>query len=289
MIRQFVTTIILACSVAAPNADELKVITWNVAGAERDADAIAESVQTMLAEVGPADILILQEVTAQEQVQAISDFVGMPHWVISDFSPPESITNNPFASLEVAIVSSEPLARAAEWDVTGQAPKGDNFPPRPSSAGTLTEELEIKIGLEASPRRGFLRAEISGGPVVYAVHWKSSRGEWCNNEDLGNALQREDQARGLAEDAAQLLDDGHNLIIGGDFNIQAPGRALRVGTTLQEDCNPQGTCSGVCGAGDLDGYDDSLSVLLDLPSAEILSADLDATFVVAVAAAPLIT
>ena len=275
----YLSGLALSCLATATLAQELTTITWNIAGAERSAAEVAQSAADMLDEVGRADVLILQEVISADQVEAIAAATGLQHWVISDFSPPPSITNSPFASLEVAILSTIPIQHAAEWDTTGQAENGDNFPPRPSSGGTLTEELAIDIGLEAAPRRGFLRAELSDGPTVYAVHWKSSRGESCNADDIGNALQREDQARGLAHDAVGLIEDGRNLIIGGDFNIQAPGQALRVGTTLQEDCNPTGSCEGVCGTGGLDGYDDSLSILLDLPEIRILSAELGPTFI----------
>ncbi|ETX12922.1 hypothetical protein OCH239_15400 [Roseivivax halodurans JCM 10272] len=232
-------------------AQDLSVITWNIGGAERDAEAVATSAAAMLDEVGPADILILQEVIDSAQVEAVADATGLGHWVISDFSPPEDVTNTPFASLEVAILSATPIVSAAEWDITGPAANGDNFPPRPSSTSVLTEELAIGIGLNTAPARGFLRASVESGPVVCAGHWKSSRGQSCNAEDLGNALQREDQARGLASDALSFVEGGQTVIIGGDFNIRAPGRALRVGTSLQEDCMPTGSCEGVCGAGTL--------------------------------------
>lgn len=237
------------------------------------------SAAAMLDEVSPADILILQEVIASAQVEAIADAAGLGHWVISDFSPPEDVTVNPFASLEVAMLSATRIVNAAEWDITGPAATGDNFPPRPSSTSVLTEDLDIGIGLNTAPAPGFLRANIESGPVVYAVHWKSSRRQSCNAEDLGNALQREDQARGLASDALSFVEGGQTVTIGGDFNIQAPGRALRVGKGLQEDCMPTGSCEGVCGAGGLDGYDDSLSVLLGLPRARVLSDELGPTFI----------
>jgi exonuclease III len=260
-------------------AEEYHVATWNIAGAERDATAVAESIRDMAGDVGQIDILIIEEVISQEQVSAAAEALGFDHWVISDFAPPPNITNTPFASLEVAVISRFPIERAGEWDTTGQGPNGDNFPPRTSSALTLSEELEITIGLNSQPSRGFLRADIENGPSVYAVHWKSSRGESCNSDDIGFAVQREDQARGLVEDAEKQLLKGRSLIIGGDFNIQAPGKALRVGTTALEDCLPTGSCAGVCGPGGKDGYDDSLAILTSLSGARILSEDLEATFI----------
>ena len=86
---------------------------------------------------------------------------------------------------------------------------------------------------------------------------------------------------GLAADAVGVLAAGRSLVVAGDFNSQAPGRVLRVGTDPGEDCAPTaGTCEGLCGAGGLDGYDDSIAILLGLDdSARLLSGDLDSTYV----------
>ncbi|MBK5969531.1 MULTISPECIES: endonuclease/exonuclease/phosphatase family protein [Thiorhodovibrio] len=98
---------------------------------------------------------------------------------------------------------------------------------------------------------------------------------------MDNARQREIQAVGLAEDSAAAIADGRTVIVAGDFNIQAPGRSLRVGTDPGEDCAPSdGRCEGICGTGGLDGYDDSIALLLGMdPSARLLSAELDSTYV----------
>ncbi len=73
----------------------------------------------------------------------------------------------------------------------------------------------------------------------------------------------------------------HGDVVAGDFNIQAPGRTLRVGADPAEDCAPTaGRCEGICGPGGLDGYDDSLAMLLAIdPSARRLSGALDSTYV----------
>lgn len=264
---------------ATADADDLKVITWNVAGAERDAAQVAQSVTDMSAELGDFDIVVLQEVISADQVEAAANALGMTHWAISDFSPPISITNFAFASLEVAVISNMPMTAVGEWDITGAGPNGDNFPPRTSNAATLSQELPISVGLSTAPRRGFLRVDLEDGPTVYAVHWKSSRGDGCKPADLDNALQREDQARGLALDAAGAISAGRSIILAGDFNIQAPGRDARVGTTLMEDCTPSGGSCASCGVGGKDGYDDSLDILTDLAGARILSEDIKGTFI----------
>jgi hypothetical protein len=142
--------------------------------------------------------------------------------------------------------------------------------------------LLIKAGPDKPPPwRGFLRVDLANGWSVYAVHWKSSRGENCTAKDLENARQREIQAEGLAEDATQALAAGRTVIVAGDFNIQAPGRVARVGTDPKVDCAPSdGRCEGICGEGGLDGYDDSIALLLAIdPSARLLSGALDSTYI----------
>ena len=271
----------LALLLAAPTAaQDVRLATWNIAGPERDAGALAQSAEDLLAAVGPVDVLVLQEVISDEQVQAVAQALGHQHWVISDFSPPPSVTGSPFGSLEVAVTSALPIEGAGEWDPTGRAANGDDFVPRPSSELIPTQELAVPrpvgdLGLD----RGFLRVDLAGGLSVYAVHWKSSRGQSCNAADLGFARQREAQADGLVRDAAALLAQARTVVVAGDFNIQAPGRVLRVGTMPTVDCEPTGSCEGVCGTGGLDGYDDSIATLLDeLENARLLSGDLPETY-----------
>lgn len=143
-----------------------------------------------------------------------------------------------------------------------------------------TEEIlvDVTFGPER-PSRGFLRADLEGGLAVYAVHWKSSRGQSCNAADIEFAREREDQAAGLAADVARVLEDDRSVVIGGDFNIQAPGRTLRVGTDAEVDCAPSGSCEGACGNGGADGYDDSLQILLNGVDGRLLSGALPETYV----------
>ncbi len=76
------------------------------------------------------------------------------------------------------------------------------------------------------------------------------------------------------------LTNGQTVIVGGDFNIQAPGNVLRSGTDIASDCEPVSTCENVCGINGLDGYDDSIQTLLNVGhGAKLLSADIEHTYV----------
>ncbi|MCF8003713.1 MAG: endonuclease/exonuclease/phosphatase family protein [Chromatiaceae bacterium] len=272
----------LLLSITPALADGLRLMTWNVEGGEQPPRVVAERVAQALAEIGPVDVLVLQEVVAEEQVRAAAEAGGFAHWSMSDFSPSMRITGAWFKSLEVAILSRVPIVSAAEWDLTGRKPAGDGYPPRTSDGGLPSRELRVDVDTgDPAPSRGFLRTDLENGLSVYAVHWKSSRGEDCTADDRENARRREVQAAGAAADAAGVLAAGRSLVVVGDFNIQAPGRVLRVGTDPGEDCAPTaGTCEGLCGAGGLDGYDDSIAILLGLDdSARLLSGDLDSTYV----------
>ncbi|MCF8004194.1 MAG: endonuclease/exonuclease/phosphatase family protein [Chromatiaceae bacterium] len=206
-------------------ADGLRLMTWNVEGGEQPPNVIAGRVAQALAEVGAVDVLVLQEVVAEEQVRAAAEAGGFAHWAMSDFSPPMRITDAWWKSLEVAILSRVPIESAAEWDLTGRKPTGDGHPPRSSAAGVPSRELRVDVDTgDPAPSRGFLRADLENGLSVYAVHWKSSRGEDCTADDRENARRREVQAAGLAADAAGVLAGGRRLVVVGGFYIQAPGR-----------------------------------------------------------------
>lgn len=223
--KHFLSLGLLACAIAAsPAAADLRVATWNVDGVQKTPTALGDNVAAMLADVGSLDVLVIQEVIEAEQVAAIAEAAGMPHWVISDFSPPESITGDGFRSLEVAVLSRISIESAAEWDTTGRDPNGDGYPPRASDEEVFAEELAPPIVLSAvRPSRGFLRAVLSNGLTVYAVHWKSSRNEGCTTPDFENATKRELQAEGIVADARVVVSGGGSVLVAGDFNIQAPG------------------------------------------------------------------
>jgi endonuclease/exonuclease/phosphatase family metal-dependent hydrolase len=262
-------------------ADGLRLMTWNIEGGEQPPRAIAERVESALAEVGPVDVLVLAEVIDEAQVAAAAEAGGFAHWTMSDFSPPVAITGAWHESLEVAILSDRPFSLVSEWDLTGRKPNGDGYGPRASDARLSSRERAIRVDTgDPSPSRGFLRADLSNGWSLYAVHWKSSRGEGCTAMDRENARRREVQATGLAVDAGTVLAEGRSLIVAGDFNIQAPGRVPRVGTDPHQDCAPtEGRCEGVCGPGGLDGYDDSLAIVLGIDeTARLLSGELDSTY-----------
>ncbi len=268
MLRHFLFSAALTglSIVAAPAHAQLNVATWNINGGEKTDEALAANAAEMqaalLEDAGNIDILILQEVISENQVKAVADGLGLEHWVISDFSPPVSITGKWYRSLETAIVSRLPIRAAMEWDATGSGENGDGYAPRISNPDLPSQEIAVSVDTaDIRPSRGFLRADIGEAWTVYAVHWKSSQGASCNVEDLGNTAERELQARALLFDAKIALAAGRTTLFGGDFNIQAPGRVPRSGTDPDVDCTPTGTCEGVCGQNATDGYDDSLTIL----------------------------
>lgn len=75
-----------AASIAA--AQERRIATWNIGAAERSADEVGRSASDFVDELGPVDVLILQEVIDEAQVRAVAEAVGLDHWVISDLSLP---------------------------------------------------------------------------------------------------------------------------------------------------------------------------------------------------------
>lgn len=282
--RLLLSALCLLGSISGARAAPLPLMTWNIAGGEITAAALAARVEQALEIVDPVEVLVLQEIVSEAQVEAAADAGGFDYWAISDFSPPLKVTNAWHKSLEVAVLSRRPIRSAAEWDTTGRKRNGDGHPPRTSVRGVPTRELQIDLKAKAGdypPPRGFLRVDLADGWTLYAVHWKSSRGKHCSARDRASARLREQQAAGLVADAVDALAAGRTIIVAGDYNIQAPGRVLRVGTHPDVDCAPtQGRCEGLCGPGGLDGYDDSIAILLGMdPSARLLSGELDATYV----------
>lgn len=262
---------------SAATAEAPKVLTWNINGGEQDKDILADNVLEMMLDVGDFDVLVIQEVISSQQVAEIAEKIGFDHWAISDFSPPVEITGKWFASLEVAVISRMPFVKVAEWDTTGRLPNGDPYNPRSSDTSVPTESLDLGLTINDGerPSRGFLRVDLKDGLSVYATHWKSSRGA-SGDEDLENAAKRENNARGIAQDATAVLANGGSVIIAGDFNVQPIGNHVRVGSDEAEDCKPS---LGNCGEGGLDGYDDSMVILANLENGyRLLSAEVPPTY-----------
>lgn len=275
------STLCLLAPTSSIRTEPLPLMTWNTEGAEVAPEVLAKRIEQALNKVGPVAVLVLQELVSEAQLQAVAKTNGFRDWAMSDFSPPVAITKAWHKSLEVAVLSRLPIESVAEWDTTGRKRNGDGHPPSRSASGVPTRELRIKVKTsDPPPPRGFLRVDLAGGWTIYAVHWKSSRGKHCSAQDQANARLREQQAAGLAADAATAVASGRTIIIAGDYNIQAPGRVLRVGTNPRLDCQPtKGRCEGLCGPGGLDGYDDSIAILLGIDdSARLLSGNLDSTY-----------
>ncbi|UWQ84383.1 endonuclease/exonuclease/phosphatase family protein [Leisingera caerulea] len=99
-------------------------------------------------------------------------------------------------------------------------------------------------------------------------------------QDLTNALKKEIQAHALSTNAQTILADGASVIVAGDFNIQAPGQGLRSGKDEGVDCKPAAGCSGVGGDEAVDGYDDSIHILMGTDAtARLLSEGLEDTYI----------
>ncbi|UWQ84384.1 hypothetical protein [Leisingera caerulea] len=159
---------VFACFFAGPAFSEYRVVTWNIDGVDKTDFAIRTHAETMMKDVGGATILVVQEIVSSEQVRAISDATGLQYWAVSDFAPPPEITGSGYRSLEVAVLSSIPMERVAEWDTTGPKSYGDDFQPRVSPDTVLSTSLEPPIELgQVLPSRGFLRVDLKGNLSVY--------------------------------------------------------------------------------------------------------------------------
>lgn len=253
-------------------ADVAQIVTWNINGGEQDKDILATNALEMMRDIGSFDVLVLQEVISSRQVAEIADKLGLEHWAVSDFSPPVETTGHWPRSLEVAIISRTPFEKIVEWDTSV-----DGYDPRASNENWPTESLDLGLTINGSerPSRGFLRVDLSDGLSVYAAHWKSSGGAE-GDDDLSNAAKRENNARGLVADASAMLQNGRSIVIAGDFNIQPIGKHIRVGSDVAEDCTPS---LNDCGAGGLDGYDDSMKILSEIGFGyRLLTAELPPTY-----------
>lgn len=114
--------LLLAVSSLA-QGDGTRLMTWNIEGGKASPEEIATRVKNALAEVGPVEVLVLQEIVAEAQVQAAAEAGGFAHWAMSDFSPPVEISGVWWKSLEVAMLSRQPISAAGEWDISGRKPQ----------------------------------------------------------------------------------------------------------------------------------------------------------------------
>ena len=142
-------------SASAGFAQDQVIATWNINGAERSAEAVGASARGLIAEIGPVDVLILQEVISADQVEAAATAIGLLHWAISDFSPPVGVTNNPFGSLEVAAMRATHRRSGRRWRCLRPPLAGAgraHLPPRASSPGGAAGAAELSP-VSIAPRR----------------------------------------------------------------------------------------------------------------------------------------
>ena len=149
---------------AVPDARaDLVFATWNIAGGEESPGWIRRRAEMLEEKLGEIDILVLQEVVSEEQVAEIADGLGLSHCVISDFSPPVSVTGKWHESLEVAVVSRLPIERPPAGHRGRDAVVGDrqrqlrpaHLPPRAAERGEglRARDLIGQVSIDIQQRR----------------------------------------------------------------------------------------------------------------------------------------
>ncbi|PWJ43757.1 exonuclease III [Sediminitomix flava] len=190
------------------------------------------------------DIILLQEFTSIEQVEALAEALKLENWSLScsDFNMKD---HNRFNSFEVAILSRFPLSNVTEYDPYPERRKRKNYP--------FEKPLEVqdKSYEKIRTSRGFLVAEIEELKLMIGiVHLKSSIGKE-GELDYRNAQKREFVTIALTETLNTLsnnkTDDWH-ILIGGDFNVGHSDK-VKNGKDLFDDVN--------------DGYDDTHAILTE--------------------------
>lgn len=197
------------------NAEEIKIVTWNVKDCMdlKDVERRSSDLAAMASHIEP-DILILQEVTSRRVVERIAEVMDLDGFYIacSDFAQSDASSRSAF---EVAIVSRFPFGQVIEYDPTPDNSDDDD-----------PEELRLEAprGL-AIPRvgtsRGYLWARLYDYPLtLFAVHLKSSLGE-VGVGDLRNAAKREFVMSAVAAGVVEDMDafEEHSHVVAGDFNV----------------------------------------------------------------------
>lgn len=242
------TTLALLFLVAVPSpAEEVKIVLWNAKamfgpGAATSRSSDLEAFGTTFSD---ADIIILDEVTSLETVDAVRDEIGFAsshsHTACSDFNQND---NNTFSSLEVGFISRLPLANVIEFD-----PSPDNT----GATGEPAEQALVRVGTIGGSNvadRGFLTARVpSLGLTILATHLKSSGG----GDEASNARKREFVAAAMARFVAQAKNANPNetLLVAGDLNVGERDKS-KIGYHLTEDNDNPDDGS--------DGYDDTHAI-----------------------------
>jgi hypothetical protein len=168
-------------------ARDLRIATWNL-GAPWDGNIESGEYDFRKAsqEVG-ADIYVLQEVNSLLIAKRIAELlkVPSPDIAVSDFSPPSGAEI--FFSLETAVISSVPILRATELEFS----RNDQHGPLVNDSAIAVSRGRLKVpqavsqtfdeGIEDGLRgsRGALRVELANRLIIYAVHAKSERSNYC--------------------------------------------------------------------------------------------------------------
>jgi len=100
MLRSAVVALAFVFAVTTGAAGEsLTFMTWNINAGEIGPSGVESRAQDAVEAVGDVNVVFLQEMISEEQVQAAARGFGLPHYAVSDFSPPVNITNAWFRSL----------------------------------------------------------------------------------------------------------------------------------------------------------------------------------------------
>lgn len=82
MIGTMLLAVGLATGLAtAAEADELKVMTWNISGGEQSLAELEDNARALVEQLGPIDIAVIDEVIESDQVEAIANGLRLDHWV----------------------------------------------------------------------------------------------------------------------------------------------------------------------------------------------------------------
>ncbi|MEC5129011.1 endonuclease [Verrucomicrobiales bacterium BCK34] len=230
------------------DGEQIRVVSWNVREifSNRSVNRRSGQFNAFAQDLRP-DILLIQEITAYQQVERIRDAMGLTGYycACSDFNQNDT---NQHSSFEVGVISRFPLTTISEND-----PSPDNGPGEPREFPLNRVDQE---GIEdVRTSRGFLRVRIEDLKLILnVVHLKSANGNegW---HDRDNAKKREFVAAAVAEQVNRdrRFNDDYTIVVAGDFNVGETD-SRKIGKNLIQDCYDE-DCGGQ------DRYDDTHAIL----------------------------
>jgi len=295
-------SVALFCLLAFPsfaNANDIKIITWNVKPSFYEGLPLrANDFRQLVSDHNP-DILVLIEVTGDVELKRIANYLGWKHYY--GIASNQSIARtSAFEALETAVISKIPIKNVIEYDVL---PDGHHevFTEDGEKTGHISERQLTADGISgfgqtlANYDRGTMRVDIGDELSIYPVHLKSNRNNECfdlsdatrffkkqglnydkaadialtkgfdkaTQRRISNAQKRERVIAAVSRVASDSIKEGRVTIIAGDYNT-----AFEKGKYGQkvEDCELQNfSCAkapfpeNACSGAD--GFDDTLGML----------------------------